>query len=75
MLNVENNEGRNSDADDSCKAPDNFHISSSIDDNESRLSCNTVKCPLCSYPRKIFYCFDCVLKKENRHSTSHLSEK
>lgn len=53
-----------SNSDDSCRPPDNFHISLSInehDDGSSHWSEECcMKCPLCLYSRKNFYCRDCI---------------
>lgn len=49
-------------SDESCTAPEKFHLSSSNDEDDSvsRLGLNYYKCPLCIKPRKRFYCQDCI---------------
>ena len=63
-------------SDDSSNAPENFHLSSSIEeDSGSRLSVYQIKCPLCCNLKKIFHCRDCIRNGDFIHSTHHLSDR
>ncbi|XP_057337203.1 beclin 1-associated autophagy-related key regulator isoform X1 [Microplitis mediator] len=64
-----------SSSDGSYTAPADFQLSSELEDVSSRLSVNLLKCPLCHYSRRIFYCRQCVQNGDFVHSTSVYSER
>ncbi|XP_034942631.1 beclin 1-associated autophagy-related key regulator [Chelonus insularis] len=64
-----------SSSDGSCTAPADFQLSSELEDVSSRLSVNLLKCPLCHYSRRIFYCRQCIQNGDFIHSTSVYSER
>lgn len=55
-------------------APENFHITSDNDDG-SHWSAYHVKCPLCNFSRKSFYCRYCIRDGNFIHSSHHLAER
>lgn len=63
-----------SSSDESCTAPKDFHLSSSLDSG-SRLSPTQHKCQLCFNFRRKFYCKDCVQKGAFVSSSPHYSER
>ncbi|KAK0095124.1 hypothetical protein PV326_009180 [Microctonus aethiopoides] len=64
-----------SSSDGSCTAPADFQLSSELEDVSSRISINLLKCPLCHYNRRIFYCKQCIQNGDFVHSTSVYSER
>ncbi|XP_055600933.1 beclin 1-associated autophagy-related key regulator [Uranotaenia lowii] len=56
-------------------APENFQISFTNDDEDSNLSSNAVKCPLCCYLKRHFHCRGCIRNGDFRHSSHHLMER
>lgn len=63
-----------SSSDESCTAPKDFHLSSSLDSG-SRLSPTQHKCQLCCNFRKKFYCRECVQNGLFASSSPHYSER
>lgn len=63
------------DSDESTKAPDKFHISSSNENDVSHWSVSPIKCPLCVFSKKYFICRDCVRAGDFLHSTDRLTER
>lgn len=55
-------------------APENFHITAENEDG-SHWSSNQVKCPLCNYSRKSFYCRFCIRDGNFTHTSHHLAER
>lgn len=61
--------------DESFGAPENFHITTENDEDGSHWSSYQVKCPLCNYSRKSFYCRYCIRDGNFVHSSHHLAER
>ncbi|XP_058466030.1 beclin 1-associated autophagy-related key regulator [Malaya genurostris] len=56
-------------------APENFHISFGNDDDDSNMSSGSMRCPLCSYSKRHFYCRSCIRNGDFLHSSHHLLER
>ncbi|XP_058789869.1 beclin 1-associated autophagy-related key regulator [Phymastichus coffea] len=59
----------------SSTAPENFLLSSDLDDDNNRSGYNVLRCPLCQNERRSFYCKHCVQHGEFVHSISVYSER